>query len=173
MPGLSDRGGRVTGTRLCCGRNYPARKEISQVADTPDIEAMKAWNQQIIEEFRGNAGVVAGPFEGQQMALLTTTGSKSGREHTTPLVAGPAGDHVYVVASAAGSPKDPAWYRNIQADAKVTVEVAAEAYEAVARPADEPQRTELYAAMVDRMPQFAGYQEGNPRTIPVVILERV
>lgn len=142
------------------------------MADTPDIEAMKAWNQQIIDEFRANAGVVGGPFEGQMMALLTTTGARSGRRHTTPLVAGRAGEHVYVIASAAGSPKDPAWYRNLLADQKVSVEVGTESYEATARPADEPQRTELYAAMVDRMPQFAGYQEGNPRTIPVVILER-
>lgn len=137
-----------------------------------DVEAMKAWNQQIIDEFRANAGVVGGLFEGQMMALVTTTGAKTGRRHTTPLVAGPAGEHVYVIASAGGSPSDPAWYRNLLANPQVTVEVGAETYEAVARTAEEPQRTELYAAMVARMPQFAGYQEGNPRTIPVVILER-
>lgn len=140
--------------------------------ETPDVDAMKNWNQSVIDEFRANAGVVGGPFEGQQMALLTTTGAKSGKPHTTPLVAGPAGDQVYVIASAAGSPNHPAWYHNIQANPRVTVEVGEDTYEATARPADEPQRTELYAAMVERMPQFAGYQEGNPRTIPVVILER-
>lgn len=142
------------------------------MADTPDPEAMKSWNEQIIEEFRANAGVVGGPFEGQMMALLTTTGRRSGKPHTTPLVAGPAGDAVYVIASAGGSPADPAWYRNLLENPSVTVEVGADRYSATARPADEPQRTELYQAMVDRMPQFAGYQEGNPRTIPVVILER-
>lgn len=138
-----------------------------------DVEAMKAWNQQIIEEFRANAGVVGGPFEGQLMALLTTTGAKSGAQHTTPLVAGRSGEDVYVIASAGGSPKHPAWYHNVLANPTVTVEVGSERYEAVARPADEPLRSELYAAVVDRMPQFAGYQEGNPRTIPVVILSRV
>lgn len=145
------------------------------MADAPDTEAMKAWNQQIIEEFRANAGVVGGPFEGQMLALLTTTGAKTGKAHTTPLVAGPAGpagEDVYVIASAAGSPTDPAWYRNLLADPNVTVEVGTDTYPATARTADEPQRSELYAAMVDRMPQFAGYQEGNPRTIPVVILQR-
>ena len=74
------------------------------MSDTPDTDAMKNWNQQIIDEFRANAGVVGGPFEGQMMALLTTTGAKTGNAHTTPLVAGPAGDDVYVIASAAGSP---------------------------------------------------------------------
>jgi deazaflavin-dependent oxidoreductase (nitroreductase family) len=140
--------------------------------DTPDFEAMKAWNQQVIEEFRANQGVVGGPFEGQLMALLTTTGAKSGRSHTTPLVAGPAGDGVYVIASAGGSHRHPAWYHNVLADPVVTVEVGAETYEATARPADEPQRSELYQAMVDRMPQFADYQKDNPRNIPVVVLDR-
>jgi deazaflavin-dependent oxidoreductase (nitroreductase family) len=79
--------------------------------------------------------------------------------------------HVYIIASANGSPKHPAWFHNVVANPTVTVEVGTEKYEATARVADEPQRTELYQAMVERMPQFAGYQEGNPRTIPVVILE--
>jgi deazaflavin-dependent oxidoreductase (nitroreductase family) len=133
---------------------------------------MKGFNQQIIDEFRANDGVVGGPFEGQAMAVITTTGAKSGNAHTTPLVAGQAGDHVYVIASAAGSPKHPAWFHNVIANPTVTVEVAGDSYEATARSADEPQRTELYADMVARMPQFDGYAEGNPRTIPVVLLER-
>ena len=90
----------------------------------------------------------------------------------TPLVAGPAGDDVYVIASAAGSPKHPAWYTNLLANPTVTVEVPGDTFTATARPADEPQRSELYAAMVERMPQFADYQKDNPRTIPVVVLER-
>ncbi|MEZ5136602.1 MAG: nitroreductase family deazaflavin-dependent oxidoreductase [Acidimicrobiales bacterium] len=142
------------------------------MSDTPDTDAMKNWNQQIIDEFRANAGVVGGPFEGQMMALLTTTGAKTGNAHTTPLVAGPAGDDVYVIASAAGSPKHPAWYTNLLANPTVTVEVTGDTFTATARPADEPQRSELYAAMVERMPQFADYQKDNPRTIPVVVLER-
>ena len=142
------------------------------MAETVDVEAMKSWNEQIIEEFRGNDGVVAGPFEGQMMALVTTIGAKSGVRHTTPLVAGPAGDDIYVIASAGGSPKHPAWFHNLLADPTATVEVGTETYEATAHVADEPVRSDLYAAMVARMPQFAGYQEDNPRTIPVVILER-
>ena len=142
------------------------------MAEQPDLEAMKAWNAQVIDEFRSNAGVVGGPFEGQKMALLTTTGRKSGARHTTPLVAGDAGDDVYVIASAGGSHTHPAWYRNIQADASVTVEVGAETYDATASDAPEPLRTELYDAMVARMPQFADYAKDNPRTIPVVLLHR-
>ena len=140
---------------------------------TPSVDEMKAFNQQIIDEFRAAEGKVGGHFEGQMMAVVTTTGAKSGEKRTNPLVAGRnSDDHLYVIASAAGSPRHPAWYHNVLANPTVDVEVGTESFEATARSADEPERTELYAAMVARMPQFDEYQEGNPRTIPVVILER-
>jgi deazaflavin-dependent oxidoreductase (nitroreductase family) len=140
---------------------------------SPTAEQMKAFNQQIIDEFHANDGVLGDMFAGQTGVLLTHTGAKSGTRRTNPLVSNETNDgDVYIIASANGSPNHPAWYHNLVANPTVTVEVGTEKYEATARTAEEPQRTELYQAMVDRMPQFAGYQEGNPRTIPVVILER-
>ena len=46
----------------------------------------KAFNAALIEEFRANGGKVGGRFEGRPVVLLTTTGAKSGRRITTPLV---------------------------------------------------------------------------------------
>jgi len=140
--------------------------------ETPSAGTMESFNQSIIDEFRANDGVVGGMFEGQAIALLTTTGARSGNQRTTPLVAGTDGDATFVIASAAGSFKHPAWYHNIVANPGVIVEIGTERFEATGRTADEPQRSELYAVMVERMEQFAQYQEGNPRTIPVVILDR-
>jgi hypothetical protein len=44
-----------------------------------------SFNQSVIEEFRANGGKVGGPFEGGDLLLLTTTGAKSGEEHTVAL----------------------------------------------------------------------------------------
>jgi len=44
------------------------------------------FNAPIIAEFRANAGKVGGRWEGRDLLLLTTTGRKSGRRHTTPTV---------------------------------------------------------------------------------------
>ena len=44
-----------------------------------------AFNAGIVEEFRANDGVCGGPFEGNDMILLTMTGAKSGRELVSPL----------------------------------------------------------------------------------------
>ncbi|NED57503.1 nitroreductase family deazaflavin-dependent oxidoreductase, partial [Micromonospora aurantiaca] len=83
---------------------------------------MSDWNRQVIEEFRANGGRVGGRFEGADLLLLTSTGRKSGARHTTPLGSMADGDRLLVFASNAGGPNHPAWYHNIRADPRVTVE---------------------------------------------------
>ena len=73
---------------------------------------MNDWNEPIIEEFRANGGKVGGRWEGRDLLLLTTTGRKSGRMHTTPVAFARDGDRLLVFASKGGAPKDPDWYRN-------------------------------------------------------------
>lgn len=46
---------------------------------------MHEVQSQVIAEFRATAGRVGGPFEGARLLLLTTTGARSGAEHTVPL----------------------------------------------------------------------------------------
>jgi len=46
---------------------------------------MADFNQQIIQEFRANAGKVGGMFEGTDLVLLTTVGAKSGKRRTSPV----------------------------------------------------------------------------------------
>lgn len=67
------------------------------------------FNQQVIAEFRANEGKVGGPFAGSPMVLLTTTGAKSGKERTSPLVYTTDGDHIIIIASKAGAPTSPDW----------------------------------------------------------------
>ena len=133
---------------------------------------MKSWNQQIMDEFRANAGVVGGPFEGKPMLILHTTGRTSGKEVETPLVYLPDGDRMVVFASAGGSHEDPQWFRNLVANPSVTVEVGTETVAATATVVAGEARDALYARQVAAMPQFAEYQEGNPRVIPAIALTR-
>ncbi|MCM0675304.1 nitroreductase family deazaflavin-dependent oxidoreductase [Micromonospora phytophila] len=61
------------------------------------------FNQQIVDEFRANAGRVGGPFEGARLILLTTTGARTGAPHTTPVGYLPdGGERILVIASAGG-----------------------------------------------------------------------
>ena len=133
---------------------------------------MSDYNTQIIEEFRANAGKVGGSWEGRDLLLLTTTGRKSGKQHTTPIVYTRDGDRLLVYASKAGAPKHPDWYLNLEADPHVVVEVGDERYDATATPLEGEERDRQYAAQAERVPTFAKYQEGTTRVIPVVALRR-
>ena len=134
---------------------------------------MSDFNTQVIEEFRGNEGKVGGGFNGAPMVLLTTTGAKSGKRTTTPLVYLKEGDRVYIFASMAGAPTNPAWYHNLMANPRVSVEIGAESYEADAQVITGDERDRLFAAQVAVMPGFGEYQANTTRVIPVVELRRV
>ena len=130
------------------------------------------YNLQVIDEFRANAGRVGGSWEGRDLLLLTTTGRKSGRRHTTPMVFTREGDRLIVYASKAGAPTHPDWYLNLVADPHVVVEVGAERYDATAATLEGEEREREFAAQAARNPVFAGYQEKTDRMIPVVALTR-
>lgn len=131
------------------------------------------WNQNIIKEFRANAGKVGGPFEGKTLLLLHTVGAKSGQERINPVACIKDGEHFVIIASKAGAPTNPDWYYNIVAQPSVTVEYGTELFQAHAEVAHEPERTRLYAKMVEVMPGFAEYQEKTTRVIPVIVLFRM
>jgi len=129
------------------------------------------FNQQIIDEFRAHHGQVGGPFEGARLLLLTTIGARTGTPHTTPVGYYPdGGDRVLVIASAAGSPKHPDWYRNLVANPQVTVESGVFTYEATAVVLDPAARDRAFARAVEADPGWAEYQSKTDRVIPVVAL---
>ncbi|MCB0981863.1 MAG: nitroreductase family deazaflavin-dependent oxidoreductase [Acidimicrobiaceae bacterium] len=131
------------------------------------------FNRGVIAEFRANAGKVGGPFEGAPMILLTHTGAKSGKEYTTPLVYSRDGDAVVIIASKAGAPDDPQWFRNLVANPDVTVEIGTDRFAARARVAEGAERDRLYDAQAALMPNFKEYADKTTRRIPVVVLDRV
>ena len=133
---------------------------------------MSDYNAQIIDEFRGNNGKVGGRWEGRKLLLLTTTGRKSGRHHTTPMVFTPDNDRLLVYASKGGAPKHPDWYLNLVADPHVVVEAASERYDAIETPLEGEERDREFALQAERVPAFAEYQQKTDRVIPVVARRR-
>jgi len=130
------------------------------------------YNHQLIEEFRANRGKSGGPMEGRPLLLLTTTGAKSGQPRTTPMMYIPDGNRLLVIASNAGAPVHPDWYRNLVAYPEVTVEVGNEIFEAIAIVTEGPERQRLWTRVVELYPFFADHQAKVTRQIPVIVLER-
>ncbi len=131
------------------------------------------WNRKIIEEFRANKGKVGGAFEGAPVLLLTSTGAKTGRKHTTPVMYLADGDRLLVFASKAGAPTNPAWYHNLLANPEATVEVGEEKFQAKASVLQGEERDRFYEEQASLYPGFREYQEKTSRVIPVVALTRI
>lgn len=130
------------------------------------------WNRKVIEEFRANGGKVGGQFAGAPMILVHHFGAKSGVERVSPMVYFTDGDRMLIVASAAGSPKNPDWYHNLKAQPKVDVEVGTEAFPVVVEELQADERAQKWAQITAAMPGFAEYQEKTSRVIPVLALTR-
>ncbi|MFC4051743.1 nitroreductase/quinone reductase family protein [Actinomadura syzygii] len=129
------------------------------------------FNTEIIEEFRAGGGRVGGPFEGGRLLLLTTVGARSGAPHTTPLGYLPDGvGRVLVIASAGGAPKHPAWFHNLVANPRVTVESDAFTYEADAVVLTGAERDRAFARAAEADPGWARYEAAAGRRLPVVAL---
>ena len=125
-------------------------------------------NRKTIEEFRA----AGRKFEGRALLLLNTTGAKSGKPRTNPMMYVEIDDRLFVIASNAGAPKHPDWFRNLVAHPQVTVEQGGEEYAATAVVPTGDERDRLFAEIVQRYPFFGDHQAGVDRTIPVVELVR-
>jgi deazaflavin-dependent oxidoreductase (nitroreductase family) len=132
----------------------------------------KVYNRKLIEDFRGSRRANDDPFAGRPLLLLTTTGTKSGQRHTTPLMYVPDGDRLLVIASNAGAPAHPDWYRNLVAHPQATVEVGDEAFEASAVMLAGAERQQVWDKIVASYPFFTEHQAKITREIPLIALER-
>lgn len=130
-----------------------------------------AFQQSVIDEFRASAGKVGGPFAGSDLLLLTTTGARTGRPHTTPLGHVRDGDRLLVVGSNLGASHHPDWYHNLLAHPTVQVELGEAEFETIAVPAEGTRREELFARVVAEASGYAEYQAATGRTLPVVVLQ--
>jgi deazaflavin-dependent oxidoreductase (nitroreductase family) len=137
-----------------------------------DTAALDEFNRNIVEEFRANAGVVGGPFEGGTLLLLHTTGAKSGQPRLSPLAYLTVDDKMLIVGSYAGAPKDPAWVHNLRANPRARIEVGTDEYDVDVRELSAAERDAAYPKVVEVAPVFADYQANTTRAIPLFELTR-
>lgn len=102
---------------------------------------------------------------------LTTVGRKSGAVRSNSLFYLADGPNLVVVASNAGLDSDPSWWLNLQANPATTARTGRRVRSVRAREATAEERERLWLPLVRLNPNYAMYQEGTTRPIPVVILE--
>lgn len=133
----------------------------------------KLWTRFHIFIYRASNGRWLSEVQGLPILLLTTTGRKSGKTRTTPLGALPDGDNYVIIASNGGMDKHPAWYFNLQANPRVTIQVRDQVMKATASTATAETRAHLWSQLIKIAPGYAGYEKRTQREIPVVVLQPV
>lgn len=130
------------------------------------------FGQEHVRVYRKTGGEHGYHWRGATILLLTTTGSVTGEEHTTPLIHRTDGGGWVIVASRGGAPDHPSWYKNLVANPDVTIQVMDEEIPAHARTAEGEERQRLWRLMTEDWPAYDDYQKRTDRQIPVVVLER-
>jgi F420H(2)-dependent quinone reductase len=132
----------------------------------------RAFLRTLVWLYRRTGGKVGGSMAGAPVLLLTTTGRKSGRPWTVPVIYQPDGDHWVLIASNGGNPKHPGWWLNLSAHPDAAIEIGRDTYAVTATEATGDERERLWRRMTDVYKGYDKYAEKTTRTIPVVLLTR-
>jgi deazaflavin-dependent oxidoreductase (nitroreductase family) len=143
------------------------------MTQVPDPETLRAFNNDVADEFRSNGGKVGGPFEGAELLLLTTTGARSGEPRVAPLSCKRIDGKLLIIAGYGGADINPAWVHNLRANPQAHVEIGDESFGVVARELSPSERDEIIPKVTAIAPAFAEYQAKTSRVIPIFELRRV
>ena len=120
-----------------------------------------------------SGGRIGGKMGKVPVLLLTTTGRKTGKQRTLPLIYIMDGSAYVITASAGGADKHPGWFFNIRSNPQATIQVKDKQIKVTAEIAGPEKKSELWTQLVEVAPNFAGYQKRTSREIPMVILRPV
>ena len=120
--------------------------------------------------YRASRGRVGKRLVDNDMLLLSTTGRRSGKAHTVPLLYLRDGADYVVIASWGGRDHHPHWYLNLLAEPRATVHIQGRRIPVHARTADPGRRSLLWPRVLAAYDGYRSYQAKTNREIPVVIL---
>ncbi len=134
---------------------------------TTSMSAFHVWL------YRLTGGKIGGRMFNAPVALLTTTGHKSGQQRTTPLLYLEEGKSVVLVGSYAGADKPPAWATNLTKTPAARIQIGGRVMQVNSTIASAQRKAELWPRLVALYPDYQVYQDRTARDIPVFLLTPV
>jgi len=103
--------------------------------------------------------------------LLTTTGAKSGKQRTVPVLYIERDDGgMAIIGTRFGSQQHPGWVHNLRKHPTATVEIKGERQTCAAREAAEDERGPIWATANEMYSGYDRYAARANRKIPILIL---
>ena len=100
----------------------------------------------------------------KSLLLLTTTGRKSGKKRSLPLLYVQDGDNLALIGSNAGADKPPTWWLNLQANPNAVARIGKEDRKVVAEQASDEETARLWPEFREDLQALRGLpQKDRPR----------
>jgi deazaflavin-dependent oxidoreductase (nitroreductase family) len=113
-------------------------------------------------------------LSGIPVVLLSTTGARSGRPRTAPVLGLPTADGIAVIASNFGQRRHPGWYYNLRANPEGIAAVDGESHRFRAVEAEGDRRQTIWDDALRVYPGWSQYERrASHRRIAVFVLEPV
>ena len=123
--------------------------------------------------YRSSNGAIGGRIANSPVLLLTTTGRRSGKQRTVPLLYLMDGRNVVLVASNGGTVSHPTWWLNLQTTPEAWIQIKSIRRRVTAEQASAAEKQRLWPRLTAMYPGYRRYQEITDRDIPVVILRSI
>lgn len=123
--------------------------------------------------YRTSGGKIWSKMGNNPVLLLTTTGRKTGKQRTTPVVFARKNDEYLIAASAGGADQNPTWFGNLNANPLATIDVDGKQIKVKAIITSGDERDQLYEQFKAMGPGFIEYEKRTTRKIPVVRLQPI
>jgi deazaflavin-dependent oxidoreductase (nitroreductase family) len=125
-----------------------------------------------VDQVTGGRATASSWLAGVEITMLTTTGARTGRRRTLPVLGLRDGRDIILIASNFGRPHNPAWYHNLRANPHATIVSEGISREVVARELSGADREHGYRRGEEIFPGFTHYRDwAADRQIPVLRLE--
>ena len=120
----------------------------------------------------GGRYTFAALLSGLPVVMLTTTGARSGRPRTVPVLGFPTPAGLVVIASNYGQRRHPAWYHNLKAHPQGQVALDGRTWDFTAREAEGDERDRIWRQGLTIYPGWSQYEKrATNRRIAIFILE--
>ena len=131
-----------------------------------------AWVRDHVEKITATGTTEGVTIHGRPVVMMTMKGATSGKVRKVPVMRVEHDGAYAIVASRGGAPTHPAWYFNLKANPRITLQDGRAVHDYVVRELDGAERDVWWERAVAAYPDYAEYQTKTTRRIPVLLAER-